>query len=34
MYDGQRITTIDGLESNGSLHSVQVMFIERQMLRR
>ncbi len=28
MHDGQRITTIEGLESNGSLHSLQEMFIE------
>jgi xanthine dehydrogenase YagT iron-sulfur-binding subunit len=28
MHDGQLITTIEGLESNGSLHAVQEMFIE------
>jgi aerobic-type carbon monoxide dehydrogenase small subunit (CoxS/CutS family) len=28
MHNGQRITTIEGLESNGSLHAVQEMFIE------
>ena len=28
MHDGQRITTIEGLESNGSLHPLQEMFIE------
>ena len=28
MHDGQRITTIEGLESNGSLHPIQEMFIE------
>jgi len=28
MHDGQRITTIEGIESNGSLHAVQEMFIE------
>jgi xanthine dehydrogenase YagT iron-sulfur-binding subunit len=28
MHDGHRITTIEGLESNGSLHPVQQMFIE------
>lgn len=28
MHDGQRITTIEGLESNGALHTVQEMFIE------
>ena len=28
MHDGQRITTIEGLESNGTLHTVQEMFIE------
>src|SRR6201998_3384653 len=26
--DGQQITTMEGLESNGSLHSLQEMFIE------
>ena len=28
MHDGQRITTIEGLESKGTLHTVQEMFIE------
>ena len=28
MHDGQRITTIEGLENNGTLHLVQEMFIE------
>src|SRR5579862_9976537 len=28
MHDGQRITTIEGLESNGILHPLQEMFIE------
>jgi xanthine dehydrogenase YagT iron-sulfur-binding subunit len=28
MHDGQRITTIEGLDRNGSLHAVQEMFIE------
>jgi xanthine dehydrogenase YagT iron-sulfur-binding subunit len=28
MHDGQRITTIEGLECDGSLHAVQEMFIE------
>src|SRR5437016_6828868 len=28
MHDGQRITTIEGLESNDSLHPLQEMFIE------
>src|SRR5882724_2837743 len=28
MHDGQRIATIEGLESNGSLHPLQEMFIE------
>jgi xanthine dehydrogenase YagT iron-sulfur-binding subunit len=28
MQDGQRITTIEGLESDGNLHTVQEMFIE------
>ena len=28
MHDGQRITTIEGLESDGNLHTVQEMFIE------
>ncbi|HWE53589.1 MAG TPA: 2Fe-2S iron-sulfur cluster-binding protein [Bryobacteraceae bacterium] len=28
MHDGQQITTIEGLESNGSLHPIQEMFIE------
>ena len=28
MHDGQRITTIEGLECNGILHPVQQMFIE------
>jgi xanthine dehydrogenase YagT iron-sulfur-binding subunit len=28
MHDGRRITTIEGLESNGSLHPLQEMFIE------
>ena len=28
MHDGQRITTIEGLERNGSLHAAQEMFIE------
>jgi len=28
MHDGHQITTIEGLESNGSLHSLQEMFIE------
>src|ERR1700686_3290071 len=28
MHDGQLITTIEGLESSGSLHAVQEMFIE------
>jgi xanthine dehydrogenase YagT iron-sulfur-binding subunit len=28
MHDGQRITTIEGLERNGALHTVQEMFIE------
>ena len=28
MHDGQRVTTIEGLETNGALHPVQQMFIE------
>jgi xanthine dehydrogenase YagT iron-sulfur-binding subunit len=28
MHDGQRITTVEGLESDGSLHTVQKTFIE------
>ncbi len=28
MHDGQRITTIEGLESKGILHPMQEMFIE------
>ena len=28
MHDGQQITTIEGLESDGSLHPLQEMFIE------
>src|SRR5437899_2803296 len=28
MHDGHQITTIEGLGSNGSLHSLQEMFIE------
>src|SRR5258708_16562795 len=28
MHDGQRIATIEGLESNGSLHPLHEMFIE------
>lgn len=28
MHDGQSITTVEGLESNASLHPVQEMFIE------
>ena len=28
MHDGHQIITIEGLESNGSLHSIQEMFIE------
>ena len=28
MHDGERITTVEGLESNGRLHPLQEMFIE------
>jgi xanthine dehydrogenase YagT iron-sulfur-binding subunit len=28
MHDGHRITTVEGLEKNGSLHPIQEMFIE------
>ena len=28
MHDGHQITSIEGLESSGSLHSLQEMFIE------
>jgi xanthine dehydrogenase YagT iron-sulfur-binding subunit len=28
MHDGQRVTTIEGLESDGTLHPIQELFIE------